>query len=282
MYNAIVDKNHFGSVDSFLESILLYEGSEWSQYKIRKLNEDEKSAMSKNIVTRLWNDIKNKILHVDFAPVDVTKGDITKLKNYSSLENAIKYLEKISAGKPELNEIAKEFSLTMSILKKYKTQFENGFRMNQEYVRFLYNSAVIALIQGTSFTIAESVDFVKDSINLYKPEIQTSRIKNIKKNNHIISLAQFNELERKGKFIKLFKESETLNESILAGLATASLGIKLVASLGLVGFSLTFIRGIVFSYYNARVKLSQYLKHLEEFVNMNASTLGSDAKKTKE
>jgi hypothetical protein len=42
------------------------------------------------------------------------------------------------------------------------------------------------------------------------------------------------------------------------------------------------IRAIIFMYFDTRVRLSQYLKHLKDFVEMNASTLGTDAKATKE
>jgi uncharacterized protein YlzI (FlbEa/FlbD family) len=170
-----------------------------------------------------------------------------------------------------------------------------GFRMNNALIRFVYNSVVVGLIQGTSFVVAESVEFVKDNINLYKAEVKKSR--NIEKNNHIKGIVQFNEMERKGQVVKFFKEVQVFKESadilrengaisltadIIKRIASMGTIGKIVTIIGLIGFVLSFTRSFIFMYYNTRVKLSQYLKHLQEFVLMNSSTLGNDAKKTKE
>jgi len=277
-------KRVVGDCDTLLESYLITEGSQWTGYKIKKLNEERKSVVADNIVTKLFNDIKAKSLNLDFSPIDVTKGDITKLKNFDALQNGINYLVKVSSTNAEIKEIADELQLALNTVIKYKSNFEAGFKMNNSLIRFVYNSIVVGLIQGTSFVVAESVEFVKDNVNLYKAKIKPSH--NVAKNNHIKGIMQFNEMERKGQFIKFFKQVQQFQEDIVGDIVggITKLGPigKIIAIIGIIGFVLSFVRSLIFTYYNSRVRLSQYLKHLQEFVSMNASTLDTDAKRTKE
>lgn len=284
-------------VDVLLTEHLLVEGSQWTEYKLLSLSEEQKTNFADRIVTRLFNDIKSKALSVDFSILDDTKGDITKLKNYKAISNALSYLNKVAnqsdAGKkvPELKDAVNELSLTFSILQKYSPQFKSGYVMNNSIIRYLYTSLSIALIQSTSFLVAESVVFVKDNLNLYKTEVKHS--KNISRNNYIKALKNFNTMEKKGQLVKFFKDNQQFNEAVnLGAIAGKAKGLlnstglpifgQVVAVIGLIGFVLMTIRAIIFTYFDTRVRLSQYLKHLKDFVEMNASTLGTDARTIKE
>src|SRR5699024_10109217 len=114
------------------------------------------------------------------------------------------------------------------------------------------------------------------------------KTKRLLDSNHLKALKNFNEMEKNNKLSTLFKESQQLNESavktsmrvgkeILTRLGTMGTPTKIMTVLGLIGFSLTFIRALIFTYYNSRVRISQYLKFLQDFVEMNASTLVTDA-----
>jgi hypothetical protein len=287
-------QKNISHADVLLKEHLLREDTQWTEYKIRTLNEEQKSAVVDNIVTKLFQDIKSKSLNVDFAILDDSKGNIKKVANYKVIDNAINYLNKFASEHskkvPELREAVDEIQLTWTILHKYNSQFEYGFKYNSSIVRYLYNSLSIAVIQGTSFLVAESVEFVKDNLNLYKAQPKNS--KNIKRNNYIKSLKTFNTLERNGQLVKLFKETQQFSEAgvgailsgakgLIAGLPVPAVG-KVIAVIGLIGFALMSIRAIIFVYFDTRVRLSQYLKHLKDFVEMNALTLGNDAKAVKE
>jgi len=293
------DRNKsLGKADDLLGSILLREETNWSEYQIRVLSEDQKSKMTDKIVTSLFNDIKAKSLDVDFDFVDATQGDVTRLKNYDTIDKAIKFLQKIvlsdsSIAKkaPEMKEATNDLAQAWGTLHKYKKEFQLGFKLNNPVIRYLYNSLVVALIQGTSFTVAESVEFVKDNLNLYKAHVKPS--KNIARNNYLKAISGFNELERKGQLVKFFQETQQFKESPMSTVVTIAKNAKdliggmsgvskFLAILGLIGFTLALARAMVFMYYNTRVQMSQYLNHLKDFVQMNASTLGNDAKQVKE
>jgi hypothetical protein len=280
-----------GSPDSLMSSILIREETDWTEYKIRTLQEEQKSVVVDNIVTKLFNDIKSKAISADFTEVDSTKGNIKKLKKHDALFNAINYLVKLSESNNEVKKISEELKFTYETIRKYNKEFEIGYKLNNVIIRYLYSSAVVGLIQGTAFAVAQSVEFVKDNLNLYKAQVKPSKA--LEKNNHIKALMLFNEMERKKQLVKFFKETQQFQEGLfgdikgvfsdvsgrIKGLSGAG---KFIAILGLIGFALTFIRALVFTYYNTRVKLSQYLKFLQEFVNMNVSTLDNDARKVKE
>jgi hypothetical protein len=279
MFQSVRHNNPSARTDELLKGILVREGSEWTEYKLKVLSEDHRSEIVDGVVTKLFNDIKSKSLHVDFAPIDSTRGNIKKLANYAAIKNAVSYLNKIVKSNPESKQVpafaeaVEEISFTLSILEKNASKFEFGFRMNNAIIIYIYNSIVVGLIQGISFVISESVEFVKDNLNLYKAQVKSS--KNIARNNHIKALSSFNDLERKGQLGKLFKDAQSLSEGM--GIVGAA-----ITAIGLIGFALTLARAIVFLYFNTRVKLSQYLKYIKDFVEMNASTLGTDARKVRD
>lgn len=280
-----------GSADELLRHHLIREETQWSHNAVNVLTEEKKNKLTDNIVTKLFKDIKAKSMNVDFAEIDSSRGNITHFKNYNALNNAINYLDKIANSNAnknvsDLKDVVSELKFAMATLKKYSREFEFGFKLNNAVIKYLYDSVVISLIQGTSFVVAESVDYVKDNLNLYKTELKPSA--HIMKNIHIKSIISFNQMERKSQLSKLFRDTQQFKESAgqLLDKATKFLDTfqagKIIAALGLIGFALTFIRASIFAYYNSRVKLSQYLNHLKEFVLMNASTIDGDARKVKE
>lgn len=286
-----IDKNKL-ITDQLLEDLLVKDKNHsWSTYRLMNLDEDKKTKLTDKVVTKLFNDIKNKMLSVDYSFVDATKGDIYKLKNYNTIENAISYLYKIynmninSKNFVDFKTAIDELSLTFSILKKYNSQFKLGFKLTNPVVVYLYDSVVVALIQSLSFIISQSVEFVKDNINLYKPNIKISN--NILKNNNVKSLILFNNLERTSNLSKFFKESQQFKENVFTDftkfLSKANAFQKIITIIGSTGLVLYIIRTLVYCFYNARVRLSQYLKYLSNFVLMNASTLSdNDPKHVKE
>lgn len=277
--------------DEFLSNAIVRKETNWSPYKIKVLDEEVKTTMVDNIVSYMFNDVRQKALAVDFAIIDKSKGDVTELRNFDTIERAI-YFIKVKGtfrqkDNAEIVRAVNELDYALKTLIKYKSDFKRGFALNDSLSRYLYNSIVIAIIQGSSYLVAETIELMK---SMHGYQIRANDQKTLFKNNHIKSISQFNQMERNGQLSKLFKESHNLAENALLNvgkdvakrLGTLSGVTKWIAVLGLVGFSLTFIRSIIFLYFNSRVKLSQYLLHLKEFVEMNASTIESDGKKVKE
>jgi hypothetical protein len=287
----MLQSNKSDFTEYLLTETLVREGSIWSPYKIRVLEESQKSVVADNVVTKLFNDVKTRAMKVDFSVADASKGDITRIKGYKDLQSSISNLKKIAGtadGKAkDLKEAIDEIDMSFSILHSKSREFQSGYQLNNALIRYLYASLVVGLIQGTSFAIAECVDYTRDSLNLYKPVVKPSN--HIMNNSHIKSIKLFNNIQRTGQLNKLFTSTQQLTESFSAAAGAFNTifnsitgARKWMAIISLAGIALASIRGIIFLYFDSRVKLSQYLKHLQDFVEMNASTMGTDARKVKE
>jgi hypothetical protein len=265
-------KNLF--LEKLLEEVYFCEGSTWKTRDLRNLNEDSQKEVADKTVTKLFKDIKAKAFNLDFSEVEIGKGDITKIKNYSELKNAINYLRKISTNvkNPELIDAVTQINLAHDNLLANKSGFVNGFKSGNNLLIYLFNSVSIALIQATAFVATNSVEFVKDNLNTFQPEMAAT--KKLPKNANLSALKRFNEMARNGKLHNVISHTLKLKESVSLTFLTTTIGAILLA--------LIIIREIIFTFYFVRISMSQYLDYLKNFVLMNASNLSNDQRKIKE
>ena len=265
MKNALVEK--------LLEEVYLSEGSAWRPRDVRNLTEAGQKNLVDKTVTKLFRDIKSKAFNLDFTDVEIGKGDITRIKNYEELKNAINYLRKLSMDvrNPELTDAVNQIVLAHETLKANKVGFTNAFKVGNNLLIYLFNSVSVALVQATVFVATNSVEFVKDNMNTYHAEMKKTT--KLPKNANLNALVKFNEMSKSGKLNTVISNTLKLKEEVgtFIGVTVASVMIALY-----------LIREIIFSYYFIRISVSQYLNYLKHFVEMNASTLGTDQKKIKE
>lgn len=264
-------KNLF--VEQLLESVYLCEGSSWRPRDIRNLNEASQKDLSNKTITNLFRDIKAKAFNLDFTDVEVAKGDITKVKGYKDLVNAISFLKKLSmnVNNKELIDAITQVELAHQNLLGFKHDLVMGFKLGNNLIIYLFDAISVALIQCTSFLVSEGVEVVKDNMNLYHCELK-GNVK-LTKNANLSALRRFNEMAKNGKLRSALSNTIKLKEDVMG----ITLGV-----IGAVMATLFLIREIVFFFYYIRINISAYLKQLKEFVNMNASTLGPDQKNIKD
>jgi len=260
--------------ENVLSEHLLVEGSDWKPRDIRTLNEDEKSLLADKLVTKLFNDIKNKALDVDFSVPEHTKGDIHKLKEYKTITDGIRFIDSLIINDKDadmqIRETVNALKGTITILEKYREKFMTGFRTSNMLLVYLYDSLVISLIEGTSIVISEAIEVTTDQLGIYKAQIKKDRKKPLMSNNYINALLKVNDMESNGKLGASITNALRKNESVLS------------ISLGIFGgfiLLLSIIRGVVYMYFHTRVMIAKKLETVKTLLEMNLVTInGRDAK----
>lgn len=257
---------------SIFEEIVLCEGHTWSMRNYNSLTEEAKSEKGEKIVTRLFKDIKNKALKLDFSDIEVSKGDITKINNYEALDNAIKFLNKMSNNikSPAVHSALGEINMAHASLKSYKNYYKTAFNSKNRLVIYLFDSVTVALVQATSYIVSRTTEILVDGYG--NVTCTLSEINNLPKNASLSALKSYNQMDKDGSLIKTFNySSKTRKEDY----DETSLFFGHIGTIFLL--PVYVIRWVVFSYYQTRIRLSAYFSHLADFVAIN-STIVEDKK----
>lgn len=106
------------------------------------------------MVSKLYEDLM-KHGNVDFGPIPVCKGDLTKYKYHKDIVEQIKRLEALIG-----NDYCKEFELTQKLYNMIigsRADFEYGFKFEVELIQFTFNTCVLALHKMIDISIAKYI-----------------------------------------------------------------------------------------------------------------------------
>jgi len=259
----------FRNIDSLLKPILVQEGVDVIKYN--KLTESDKNEISKDLVARVYKSIKDKTLQIDYSFIEKSKGDITKIQNYADLEGSINYLQNMynndTNAPKEINDLKK----TLNNLKRYTRDFTTGYKKKNELVMFYYNNVVASLISATSFIIATSVDYIKDTMKDMRPVFKANLSKNKSANLFLENIRSFNSMVTKGHFKTFVDNANNVDNLVGLGL-TAFLAIAI---------AIFCIRDAVYIFFYSRNSVSENLLNLAYFVNLNANAASQKNGKAK-
>jgi len=198
-------------VEIMLESYLFPDGK--SKLKYAALTEAEKKVFTKNMVTKLFNAIKNKSLRVNYMGLEKTKGDIAKYPKYDDIENSVKILNNMyNSNSSDAPKEILSCVRTLDLLKKYKASFIKAFAEKNQPAAILYVNIYAALIAGTSKIVAATIEYIKQPTGEYKAAFKKESQDILKDDVYYESLVRFIKMEKTGQLRKLFDISDTLNE----------------------------------------------------------------------
>lgn len=250
------------SLEYNLEKSLITESSNWNRNKLSVLSEEEKVSLSDKIITNLFNDIKRKMLKGDYSIIDKTKGDIKKLSNYDTLTTSIKFLKMIADSSKDvnLNKIVTDVESCLKYIESQKSIYTRAYELKNEFLVYMYNSTVLAIIECLSLLVAKAVDFNNvNNFNEIKPEAKKGFVF---QSNYLKVVNMYNDMSKKGKVKvisnRLLNKNEAIALDFVLGVAKAVAGVFVVG--------LNIIRYSVFAFYYSRIKISDHLRHLADFV----------------
>ena len=212
---------------------------------------------------------------MDYAEIAKSAGDIEKLQGYENLVQSIFYLKEIERKTKNIK-VPQIYTAELAIhnVEKYKRDFEQGFRTNNEIIMLLYNNIVVAIIVTVSYIISNYLDFIRNPTNnTFLCYISNKGDKHINDILCIKNLENFNKLESSGDLQRFFNNA-TQNNMYKNSL----LGIEDVMIIGAIGIGIAvaiipLLQEIVYQVFACRIGIADYLAEQALFVELNKSQL---------
>lgn len=232
--------------------------------KINMLTESEEAVITNRMVGNIYQSaLKRK--EIDFESIPLSKGDIQKFQGYDNMIGTLSTVRQLSNKfgiKIEELDVVED---TISNIRTYKSVFERGFALDNEFLILFYNSLVYACVDSTSLILSSYVDYVK-TVNAV--EFSLRKGKGITGNLCIENLKKFNKSVKTGEFSRFANGMLDKNKQNFVGGAMAG-KMALVAVLGVV----PILRELVYQFYDKRMVLAEKLEQQATFLEMNAVRL---------
>jgi hypothetical protein len=278
IYKGFFDGSEKTSED-FLKKVLLENGSQILEYN--QMTNIEKTSVTSDVINKALNFIRRKEEVIDYTFVERSAGDIEKLTFYKDLESSIFLLnnlyQKSNGTGPKYIPQLMECLMNM---KRFRPNFVKGFQDKNQLIEILYNNVTISLISATSYAIASSVDYTRDSLNLWNISLRKDlkNNKNFFNNNdkntmnlHTSNIEKFNEYCVKGYILNYINKSGSI--SIQNGVQSNLVG-EIMIGIGLILAVLFFLQQIIYLWFYLRKYFALQLKILANFVQLHAATIG--------
>lgn len=261
------NNNRLDTVELYLEHFLINENDTSSTLKLRKLDESQKSDLSKEMINAMTRMTIKKSRMCDYDLVEQSKGDISKFTGYGNMKQTLSALRVLSAKyNSNLSEIS-SIELAIKNLEDNKAYFMTAFRTNNEIVKLMYNNIVIACVCSTSFLIANIIDFTKDITGEIVLTSKMLRTKSAYPTLYFKNIDVFNNKVSSGELVRFLNSMEK-KEQLALSTAMVTTGLIVL----IFGF-IPLIREITYQYYHSRVSLSNYLRMQSDFLLMNQKNL---------
>lgn len=126
------------------------------------LDEADQNQLLAALTSKLYDKIVEKVDDIDFGTIPRSRGDITKIENYSSLMECIDILRNIIMQYREKTYPIDVVSSAVENLKQRTKTFTKAYALNVEMPIVLYNTIALAIVSSVSFLISGCIEYIKD------------------------------------------------------------------------------------------------------------------------
>ena len=253
-----------------VNNIVMEASSEEDKKYMKSMSKDDINQINGTLLQNLYKSVIDR-KNIDFGDIPDSAGDIEKMKYYANTVECLDTLEKLyrqhNIEEPTLVTIR----TAISNMKKYRPQFQDGFRRKHDFIMLTYNSLAMSIIDATSFLIASFMDYVVSPNNAYAvgKNANNSRGRVVTS-----SLEKFNSMSNNNQFGDALEYMLMEQRKNFAGETVVVTGAIIMILLSIV----PIIRELIFFYYHSRVRLSDYLNMQADFLEMNKLAVQSSEK----
>ena len=253
---------------------------------IMSMNEADQSTLLASLTSKLYDNIVSKVDDIDYGEIPMTKGDVTKLSNYDKLRECIRLLRDILKQFQQDTSPVDEISIALDNIVKYKDLFMRAYKLDVELPVIMYNNMVLSIINGVSYMIATSIEFIKTP-NKDSFEATLNKVAFAKTKSHMLytNIKRFNKCCNNKDFEKamnhIINQYVSKHEGAVLGTVGAAISGLWVSSnifkIGCVVALLTSIipimRELIFLFYYTRMRVSEFFDIQADLLQVNASNV---------
>ena len=265
----------------------IYEYFDITDVETRKMlltiNEEDQSQMAKSLGHKLYDSIIDKVDKIDFGSIPNSKGDITKIENYTQLVECLSTMEGILIQYKQSTMSTDIIKDAIENIKSRTPIWEKAYNLNIELPIVLYNTIVLSIVSSLSFLISSTIDFIKSpGEDTFEVSINSVGAVKTKDNLLFKNLSKFNtscssgELDKCLEYVVKSNTKQLLGSSTIGAITSGTLIIILITNI------IPILRELIFFFYNSRQSLSDYFAVQADLLQMNAENIRYNTSKSAE
>lgn len=245
--------------------------------KTRKIllavNEADQNKILTSLTSKLYDNIIDKVDEIDFGDIPSTRGDITKLPNYSKIIESCELVREILQHYNESTAPADTILEAVRNIETRKSLFTRAYQINVEMPIIFYNTMTLSVINGLSFLIAAVIDYIKvPTEDGFKISINKVAVSKVQQGILFENLGKFNSSCKSGEFDKAMNYVIDKNVKNFTGMeigvaAGIALGVGLVLNI------IPILRECIYFFYYTKANVSQYFDVQAKLLEMNTYNL---------
>lgn len=242
------------------------------------LDEADRDNVVNSAVSKLYDSIIHKIDEIDCETITKSAGDITAVENYDKMVECLTIMGDIVKASNQPTTPLEVILEAINNIKDRKDIFERAFKLEIELHMVVYTMMTYACIASVSFMIASCIEFIKTP-NDETFEISISNTGKFMTQGPLMfkNLEKFNKSCAKGDFDKAMEHIIRQKSKNFLGLTTGA-SVAVVVGAGIVFATLILnivpiIRELIFTFYLARVKISDFFSIQADLLDMNAANV---------
>ena len=251
--------NYFDKEDDMTRAILL------------SVNEADQNVVMTSLANKLYSHIVEKVDEIDFGTIPNSKGDITKIDNYEDLLDCVNIISDILQQYHQDTSSVETVSVAIQNMVDRADIFTKAYKLNVEMPIIIYNTITLAIVSSVSYMISSCIEFVKlpedKGFEIAMDKVGASKAKEAILFN---DLRRFNKICADGSFDKAMDYVIKQNANNFGGAAFVFGASSAVVAIGILISIIPLIRELIFFFYYARAKVSDYFDTQSSLLLINA------------
>lgn len=241
------------------------------------IEEADQTKVMVALTSRLYDHLVDKIDDVDFGDIPKSRGDVTKLPNYSKVIDCIDIIKGILANSHQDLEPALTLEQAMKNLVTYKDTFIKGYQLNMELPMVVYNTMVLSVYSGISILISSCIEFIKSTDDTgFDIALDKVQLKKTKDSLLFNDLKKLNASFDHGTLPKALDSMLKQNVKNFTGIEIGTVALA-GAVIGVILNIIPILRELTYFFFYSRTKVADYFDAQSALLQMNAYNLASKA-----
>lgn len=245
---------------------------------LKSIEEADQNKVLIALTSKLYDHLVEKVDDIDFGDIPKSRGDITKLPNYSKVVDCISIFRGIlENAKQDLSPVI-VLEDAVKNLNEYKDTFVKGYQLNIELPMVIYNTMVLSIYSGISIMISSCIEFIKSTGDTgFDIALDKVQLKKTKDALVFRNLKALNSSFDRGTLPKALDEiirqtaKRTIQEEFFTGIAVGGVILGVILNI------IPILRELTYFFYYSRTKVADYFDAQSALLQMNAYNLASKA-----
>lgn len=240
------------------------------------VNEADQNKVLVSLTSKLYENVVDKVDDIDFGEIEMTKGDITKLSNFNTLNECLANMSSLLIEFKQDVKPVDTIKTCISNLIDSKDIWTKAYAINVELPMITYNTMVLAVIEATAYMVSMCVEFIKSpSQDTIQIMIDKSALTKSKGHTLFKNIEMFNDAYSKGQVEKAMMHvigENAKKKNFVGGISLYGIGAG-AAVAGIVGLLfciIPIIRELIFLFYYNRVRISEFFEVQADLLQVNA------------